>query len=114
LDHSSVTVLYCLSTTPLRYLPSSPTRRSSDLHTLPHTARRELHSSRSCLRLNRESSGSPLLRSRRPRERTSVDFPWHGSDSRDSDRKSTRLNSSHVKISSAVFFLHKKKHMSCY
>src|SRR3989442_6081802 len=34
-------------------------------------------------------------------------LPW---TSQPRDRKSTRLNSSHVRISYAVFFLHKKKH----
>src|SRR5699024_11299583 len=35
--------------------------------------------------------------------------PWHDPDHRHRDRKSTRLNSSHVSISYAVFCLKKKK-----
>src|SRR5438477_6581407 len=42
--------------------------------------------------------------SRRPKEFTSPETP------KDSDRKSTRLNSSHMSISYAVFCLKKKKH----
>src|SRR3989442_10925010 len=39
--------------------------------------------------------------------------PWEGLDRReDGDRKSTRLNSSHVRISYAVFCLKKKKNTS--
>src|SRR5436305_10608163 len=45
-----------------------------------------------------------------PRTRTSFPTPWPARPSR--DRKSTRLNSSHVRISYAVFCLKKKKPMS--
>src|SRR5690606_41011650 len=37
--------------------------------------------------------------------------PGHGAQGRHEDRKSTRLNSSHVKISYAVFCLKKKKYI---
>src|SRR5207302_3478692 len=65
----------------LRFLHSFPTRRSSDLL--------------------RPLPGRPSARSPIPgRRRGGSDFE---------DRKSTRLNSSHVKISYAVFCLKKKK-----
>src|SRR5690606_42165159 len=74
-----------------RDLPSFPTRRSSDLSL--------------SLRVNKASraAGSnpaPGGRSRRPRRGRRPPRP---------NRKSTRLNSSHVKISYAVFCLKKKK-----
>src|SRR5690625_7670297 len=68
-------------------LPSSPTRRSSDLADSENEGR--------------EDNGS------------SSDADDNGSgdneDSGEEDRKSTRLNSSHVAISYAVFCLKKKK-----
>src|SRR5690606_41332473 len=67
-----------------RDLHSFPTRRSSDL--APTTNR------------GRSARRTPPRSSKR----------W--SARRASDRKSTRLNSSHVKISYAVFCLKKKKH----
>src|SRR5699024_12319207 len=63
-------------------LHSFPTRRSSDL---PHFWRVHIHS----FRVGRRSSGDRRV-------------------SRRGDRKSTRLNSSHVSISYAVFCLKKK------
>src|SRR3954453_8362333 len=41
-------------------------------------------------------------------ERHLADLPWQGRPVAIRDRKSTRLNSSHVRISYAVFFLKKK------
>src|SRR5207249_11043611 len=81
---------------PHRYLHSFPTRRSSDLE----TARRRLTLGPS---FNRWSSARFSSRDHRT--------AW---DSRPAsacwpDRKSTRLNSSHVSISYAVFCLKKKK-----
>src|SRR5437899_8847232 len=67
-----------------RYLHSFPTRRSSDLST--HL----------------------------PRSNTSPSVPasnWRRSSSLSGDRKSTRLNSSHLGISYAVFCLKKKKNV---
>src|SRR5438132_7310442 len=51
----------------------------------------------------RQVGGRARLRDRRPERRL------HGEDGRRSDRKSTRLNSSHTVISYAVFCLKKKK-----
>src|SRR5205807_8461675 len=83
-------------------LHSFPTRRSSDLPPSARTAGQDLiFVRRSPCRRPRTSSGSssssaPRSR-RRCRERRSI------------DRKSTRLNSSHLVISYAVFCLKKKK-----
>src|SRR5690606_41701349 len=78
-----------------RDLPSFPTRRSSDLPPgSPGTrARRDVP---------RDGRGSR----RRRRARSATPRPSPGGRR---DRKSTRLNSSHVKISYAVFCLKKKK-----
>src|SRR5690606_41638847 len=85
--------------------PSFPTRRSSDLHHPRH--------------LRHGGDGHARLRGgrgRREPERSVADLrrdhsssSWNALDPRRPDRKSTRLNSSHVKISYAVFCLKKKK-----
>src|SRR5690606_41906229 len=82
-------------------LLSFPTRRSSDLQRLYRPAvRRAGHSRRRTRgRLRRRSGGLPAL-VRQP-------GPAHAGGCL-GDRKSTRLNSSHVKISYAVFCLKKK------
>src|SRR5690606_41676551 len=75
-----------------RALHSFPTRRSSDLA--------------SSLKHHRSSREPP------PRARMMASKPWRSASCRasmPSDRKSTRLNSSHVKISYAVFCLKKKR-----
>src|SRR5207249_8585649 len=59
--------------------------------------------------------GGPIFPRRRLRESVACSYPFvflfilHAPDSRNRDRKSTRLNSSHVSISYAVFCLKKKK-----
>src|SRR5690606_41376630 len=97
-----------------RRLPSFPTRRSSDLlrgnayheacRRWPHARDAEFHAALEPVRLE---AGATLL-----------DAPSGGGYLADhlpggvrhlADRKSTRLNSSHVKISYAVFCLKKKK-----
>src|SRR5574340_1321020 len=61
---------------------------------------------------SRGNPGFPASTRERPREtflntsRGQIPLPWLGSK----DRKSTRLNSSHQKISYAVFCLKKKNH----
>src|SRR5690625_7105468 len=92
-----------------RYLLSSPTRRSSDLAVQGHCDEgREDH--RRGLRPHRgrcerdHGQGAHLLL---------LEVPGHGSAEHHGpaarqDRKSTRLNSSHVAISYAVFCLKKK------
>src|SRR5690606_41280626 len=86
------------------HLPSFPTRRSSDLYRTPEGV--ELHAvpgerARVQLWLFGTSAGE----SAQLAGRLGLPFAvaYH------TDRKSTRLNSSHVKISYAVFCLKKKK-----
>src|SRR5439155_26636167 len=93
-----------------RDLHSFPTRRSSDLPARrPGTAADSLSRTRrqagpGCrsearLRLQLSHSARPCDAGQRPPQ----------ADGRKADRKSTRLNSSHVAISYAVFCLKKKK-----
>src|SRR5699024_11910478 len=76
---------------PRRYLPSFPTRRSSDLgDPVPHHPGRPLHRAAAAVSgavCHHRPHGGPV-------------HPAGGQD-----RKSTRLNSSHVSISYAVFCL---------
>src|SRR5439155_20169003 len=95
------------------HLPSFPTRRSSDLA----GDRRRL------LRIVGEEQPQPVVRVSDPprriqaRRQNEPDVPRldrlpreaRRFDERPQDRKSTRLNSSHVAISYAVFCLKKKK-----
>src|SRR5690606_41737414 len=93
-----------------RDLHSFPTRRSSDLaasectsppHPTAAACGRTTRTPRS-RRTPAPSTPTPQPpESRRPESRTPTEDP--------EDRKSTRLNSSHVKISYAVFCLKKKK-----
>src|SRR5690606_41865795 len=94
-----VSSLFLIPAASHQYLHSFPTRRSSDLHGPPG-------------RRATEEGGAHPRRARRlvsPSPRF-----WRGARHMArggplSDRKSTRLNSSHVKISYAVFCLKKKK-----
>src|SRR5690606_40891203 len=95
-----------------RYLHSFPTRRSSDLSshvtqgpalTDPHQPRLEEQPRAQGLE-HRIDEGAVD-----PRERGGALERAAGSRRDRPDRKSTRLNSSHVKISYAVFCLKKKK-----
>src|SRR5690606_41675220 len=73
---------------PRRNLHSFPTRRSSDLYQLHHHHQNSMQQQQKQPQANgTESKASSVA----------------------SDRKSTRLNSSHVKISYAVFCLKKKR-----
>src|SRR5690606_40700810 len=80
-----------------RYLHSFPTRRSSDLVGRERGWRRRQVALLAGVRPDERAAGR--ARARRP----------VGPHHRGTDRKSTRLNSSHVKISYAVFCLKKKK-----
>src|SRR5436309_14919889 len=93
LSSSTLVSFSCWSAPPL-YLHSFPTRRSSDLYQRYSTnlALAELDRLPPGLRRAGRGRRLPAARRRRPR-----------------DRKSTRLNSSHVKISYAVFCLKKKR-----
>src|SRR5690606_41893211 len=86
----SLFVCYLFAASYLAYLHSFPTRRSSDLR----AGRGERHGERCHARVG---GGGRLG------QRCAV--PGHVVE----DRKSTRLNSSHVKISYAVFCLKKKR-----
>src|SRR5207249_12141002 len=103
--HSSITIFFHCSLPP-RYLHSFPTRRSSDLarsgspgcsERWPTTPARA-PASRDRWSGRRSTGDRQTVRTRR--------VPPTGSCA---DRKSTRLNSSHVSISYAVFCLKKKK-----
>src|SRR5204862_7588983 len=87
-----------------RHLHSFPTRRSSDLMLRQiQTSNQAMQQSGERLRLALEAS---LIGT----------WDWEASSARRNrspDRKSTRLNSSHVEISYAVFCLKKKNHETC-
>src|SRR5207253_10216367 len=96
-----------------RALPSFPTRRSSDLRggavwagaRVP-TRAIDPHRPRP-----RPREGAKPQSARRERRRRTAQF-HPGPGTHEGDRKSTRLNSSHVAISYAVFCLKKKKETS--
>src|SRR5205814_8260539 len=89
-------------------LPSFPTRRSSDLDRRNSTSRlfqsMSPHSNASC-----SPARAPVCTAKRRSVRSSSSRVESKSFSDSSDRKSTRLNSSHLGISYAVFCLKKKK-----
>src|SRR5690606_41757937 len=92
-------------------LPSFPTRRSSDLADLedssaptPNAATRSAREQAVGAGRSRAPEHAPALRRRGSTRRGSRTIL---------DRKSTRLNSSHVKISYAVFCLKKKTQTIC-
>src|SRR5690606_40811879 len=97
----------------LRHLHSFPTRRSSDL--CPAQSSRFVLCHIYYFGISRLSEGldfGVLWHLIRPRS-LRIWFLFVSTDTAvwlTSDRKSTRLNSSHVKISYAVFCLKKKKH----
>src|SRR5690606_39358489 len=93
---------------PPRDLPSFPTRRSSDLHQrrpdqFRHGTQGVEHQPRATLGNTAEAAGGG------DGEEHPQQGCQQGAQGRHGDRKSTRLNSSHVKISYAVFCLKKKK-----
>src|SRR5207302_9144024 len=100
---SSLVVYYAYGA--LSDLHSFPTRRSSDLRAAPRPRRRLVSSE--------PSSGVTTMRTTAARSSTRLmpisTRPCRECSSPREDRKSTRLNSSHVKISYAVFCLKKKK-----
>src|SRR5207253_10365850 len=102
-------ILFLLTeTAPTQSRPSFPTRRSSDLrprHGAGSPGESGSHSSNRACRLFRIFIvASPLL----PGADRLGRRAGRSSDIRKTDRKSTRLNSSHVAISYAVFCLKKK------
>src|SRR5699024_12246641 len=94
------------SSTLLRLLHSFPTRRSSDLR------QRHWGQGRLCgISIHAPREGSDYMANPKYGAglEISIHAPREGSDLILIDRKSTRLNSSHVSISYAVFCLKKKK-----
>src|SRR5690606_41659431 len=101
-------VVFFVSFRRIRYLYSFPTRRSSDL-----IGQRWMRGEIIFRRHDRRTTERRVVRTVRSRRRQR--WCWvHGRCGRrphpapPADRKSTRLNSSHVKISYAVFCLKKK------
>src|SRR5204862_7727437 len=101
----TISTLFSLPSAPSPLSHSFPTRRSSDL---PLTGNAHLDALAGAVAeyLSRqyELPGIPPWAFEPVRY---LDHPWHASSIE--DRKSTRLNSSHVEISYAVFCLKKKK-----
>src|SRR5690606_40756882 len=98
---------YCITHYPAHAaLLSFPTRRSSDLQASSAARASPLSRKRAGSERNIASTSSLSAKRVKPARSffTSASVSCEGSD-----RKSTRLNSSHVKISYAVFCLKKKK-----
>src|SRR5690606_41491831 len=98
----------------LRHLPSFPTRRSSDLHQgflVPRTRGHRWPSGHLALPRAKRETRRSVGHSRPNGIPSAATAPssWTSPSRSARDRKSTRLNSSHVKISYAVFCLKKKK-----
>src|SRR5207253_8848082 len=90
-------------------LPSFPTRRSSDLARRERTPRaRPPHPRADAARDRQRARRQRVADLQRPQEADE-----HDRRQPQRDRKSTRLNSSHVAISYAVFCLKKKKNKKC-
>src|SRR5207248_11323653 len=105
--HLCVFLLFLRSAPDLRPLPPFPTRRSSDLPPLPLR-----HDGVLRVLGRRDATGEdaePGERRRGQQRRTGQ----RGQHPEYTDRKSTRLNSSHRTISYAVFCLKKKKRSTC-
>src|SRR5207249_10269591 len=102
LEHSRVPYIFIYCYPTHQNLHSFPTRRSSDLDPAVTECRR--FPPQNLARCCRTLEHSPSRTGRRTAARRSR-------EAREGDRKSTRLNSSHVSISYAVFCLKKKKHI---
>src|SRR5690606_41715462 len=107
----SLILLLIHTSAPQRVLHSFPTRRSSDL--LRPAGDAEDAQDEDRLHDRRRRAGRPVRQDRAPVPAAPARPPRRdpaAADGRGSaaDRKSTRLNSSHVKISYAVFCLKKK------
>src|SRR5207302_10986910 len=106
-------IVLLLSYRDLRHLHSFPTRRSSDLFASSVRSRDSValcsqSGSHLCALFSTSSATADRGRVWRPPRGSNID-PDELVQFRLGDRKSTRLNSSHVKISYAVFCLKKKK-----
>src|SRR5690606_41449976 len=97
-----------------RHLHSFPTRRSSDLHGIlldPKESEQFFNALLQKIGWYNDKSivfGKEIITKRKVAWYGSKDFSYTYSGVTRIDRKSTRLNSSHVKISYAVFCLKKK------
>src|SRR5690606_41669949 len=96
-----------------RTVPSFPTRRSSDLFDWVKANRDGNIQRKSGSIIALDQQGNAIVRwdfrEAWPSRYDGPDFEYADSEITIEDRKSTRLNSSHVKISYAVFCLKKKK-----
>src|SRR5688500_20208767 len=100
----SILLLYCFSASVVNlYLHSFPTRRSSDL-TAPKAATAATASAGTRPRATRADMRAALI--------LALAMGACASDGSGEDRKSTRLNSSHLVISYAVFCLKKKENVT--
>src|SRR5690606_40498514 len=95
-----------------QHLKTFPTRRSSDLEAVPEVARLDIVTGRSGGRRD-QGDGVIALADGLVQRLGELDRSAGGAGGGEAglgreDRKSTRLNSSHVKISYAVFRLNKK------
>src|SRR5699024_12713721 len=109
-SHSLNFHLASLSTSSPSYIHSFPTRRSSDLHRPLIAQLCELAGCQlpSMSNLNRIRSQHLVIRNH-PEYEDALQMDALLYNLAEQDRKSTRLNSSHVSISYAVFCLKKKK-----
>src|SRR5690606_39673324 len=89
-------------------LPSFPTRRSSDLGAVGAAQHAAAHEGQH--RADQHDHDDDLDQAHAGLAGDGRGTEVSARESRGTDRKSTRLNSSHVKISYAVFCLKKKKH----
>src|SRR5207253_7304549 len=111
--YSCISILFFYSSGDYRYLHSFPTRRSSDLANFPSGFTKNVAGSmmnnflRDCGPVPVELDGEG--RFVQPRK---FFVPAYEKLTWLKDRKSTRLNSSHVAISYAVFCLKKKKNIN--
>src|SRR5690606_41420930 len=95
---------------PPRPLHSFPTRRSSDLSFYARRAVTQVPADQAREDRGRAGEAGEAALGDRAMVRAAQHMKAHPARSgREQDRKSTRLNSSHVKISYAVFCLKKKK-----
>src|SRR5690606_41296688 len=108
-DHFCTLLMFFLSSIPLRYLTSVflfITRRPPSSTLFPYTT---LFRSGAGVRSGHGDRGRGVRGVRPPRQPFRAGAAARPPPAGGEDRKSTRLNSSHVKISYAVFCLKKKK-----
>src|SRR5699024_12558673 len=106
------TYMYLLRATHYHHHPSPlqsfPTRRSSDLSTIAKLQEEIISLKQQEEKFKKQVNSQQRKLSRLKELFNSVDYTIKNFMTTDIDRKSTRLNSSHVSISYAVFCLKKK------